>query len=227
MSWLRFRTIAKRVTRISSGSMVVTLDFDSFGQCDMICPMAFYWHYVAPHRIRIGALDFPRCRTWAHIEELNLQRFARILEFQGCVAFVGSGASVPLGYPKWNDLLPHVDNVEYQQLRKLLLDENSGLDCPQAIEIAEELLGRGDSNRGRQKIVEHLSSQFYDEIAKKTRRENIFRNMPEFDEPPLPRLLEFPIRRFITTNYDSEIEQAIGKALGLTQDAVNKLSFSQ
>jgi hypothetical protein len=63
------------------------------------------WIYIAPHRIRKAPLNFPFSGQWEQVEEINMQRLARVFEFQGCIAFVGSGASIPLHYPSWEDLI--------------------------------------------------------------------------------------------------------------------------
>ncbi len=191
-----------------------------------------YWHYVAPHRVRSGNLALPKCESWEEIQDLNLQRFARTLEFQGCVAFVGSGASLPLGYPKWKGLLPEAGELlkddpiraqELEALRKLIQSEADAIGCPEAFEIAQDLLTtkRGDrETSGRDEIINDLRSRF----EEGARRRELEKGQ-EKDDPPLPALLDLPIRRFITTNYDYELEKALKSRLGPDYDP-NK-SFAQ
>ena len=171
------------------------------------CP----WHYVAPHRIRTGGLALPKRKSWGEIEDLNLQRFARILEFQGCIAFVGSGASCDLEYPGWKKLLPR--DPLYEELRKELKKE--AIEAPAALEIAADLFEAredgGESNTGgRQFLVGHIEGLF--EKAKKKAEGK--RSKGELTHEPLPALLDLPLRRFITTNYDEELERALKERHG-------------
>ncbi len=189
------------------------------------------WQYVAPQRIRTGVLALPKAQSWPEIQSINYQRFARILEFQGCIAFVGSGSSLALGYPKWNDLLPPSDHSEIPDLNKRAYREligvvaKSEIDPPQALEIAENLLGDESKSEGRQEsgrgvILRHLRRRFDEarEKAVKTARHQA---------SPLEALLTLPIRRFITTNYDLELEEALQKLHSDLSYERGNSSFSQ
>ena len=138
-----------------------------------------HWHYVAPHRIRSGDLALFRCESWGEIAELNRQRFARILQFQGCIAFVGSGASRAHYYPTWSDLLPKWGELrrvapelcvapkilerdpdrtakynelrdKYNELRELIQTATPAIGYPEALEIAADLLNTRTEGEERQ-----------------------------------------------------------------------------
>lgn len=108
------------------------------------------WHYIAPHRIRTEELRVavPACTRWPERESLNLQRLARVLEFQGCVAFLGAGASSEKKYPQWAELLPRPEAFRktfpnrklpegYEGLRELVANKKSAPHIPRLVRPAK------------------------------------------------------------------------------------------
>jgi tetratricopeptide (TPR) repeat protein len=195
------------------------------------------WCYVSPQRIREGVLAVPHQQSWNDIEDLNVQRLARVLEFEGCIGFVGSAMSIPLGYPRWDELLPDPNSIpiceamtQYHKLRELAQKTESLLEIPQALEIAEELLGNGDRAIGRRVLVNNLIARFrLNKTLPVTGVDGGQHSAPSSAEaaqhPPLERMLELPIRKFVTTNYELEIEKEINRVLGRGDERVLELSI--
>jgi tetratricopeptide (TPR) repeat protein len=197
------------------------------------------WVYVAPHRIRAGILAFPKPNNWKEIEELNMQRLARVFEFRGCVAFVGSGASRALvrDYPGWDGLVPC--EKDFQKLEHDSFDETSVKELlalvaetsakahvspTQAVQILQRLLGK-DGKDGRKELFCKYIFKKFDSAAKAAEAQDEARGPA--DKSPFQALLDLPIRRFVTTNYDMEIERALEAKLGASNWNRKESSFEQ
>jgi tetratricopeptide (TPR) repeat protein len=196
--------------------------------------VTWIWEYVAPNRRTEKKLAFRHCEDWLEIEDLNRQRLARVLEFQECVAFVGARVSSDLGYPRWAGLLPGFEpelnvsvGVSPESNYQKILDsvKNKIMDPPQALQIAEGILGNGDADRGRDQIISYLRDRFSDSSR---RKQLALEPHVEQTASSLLNLLKYPIRKFITTNYDQEIEKALKKGRGDVADSeIRDLAFSQ
>lgn len=210
-----------------------------------------HWIYIAPQRIRRNGLAFPRCTVWKDLQELNLQRLARVLEFQGCVAFVGSGASCDVGYPRWKELLPaDLKQADREALDDLL--DRGRIEYPVALQIAAELSRpeedpdkRREGEQSRSGSLESGRLMRLAKLSMLTQLADKFASGPAKhladaarsgggNRNPFDALLELPIRRFITTNYDPEVERALVRLHGKTETAnahelgwTDKKSFHQ
>ena len=176
-----------------------------------------HWIYVAPQRIRQEELALPRCKSWDDFEALNMQRLARVFAFHSCVAFVGSAASLCLGYPTWPGLIP--DPFARERFTEDEL-KRKRIDVTQAIQIIEEL------GPDAQKAVNEHLLKVLSHGADKPTLENRVTEAKKKDDYTFGALLDLPIRRFVTTNYDKEIERALSKKLGPTFWSDDK-SFEQ
>lgn len=168
----------------------------------------------------------------AHIRNM----LARYLNLGTVVALVGAGASIPLGYPSWTrfakdaltkskELIQNPKHLEVIDRYWEYLDKERGneLSAQVMLETCEgfwessirehpvaaggeslqnfrDYIGRYFDERHRKfpEPVEVRQGQWVTPDRKRSKEHN-----------PYLALLELPIRRFITTNYDLEIERAL------------------
>jgi tetratricopeptide (TPR) repeat protein len=159
---------------------------------------------LSPHLLLPDA-KLPRAERLQRSREMLL----RALSLETTIAFVGSGCSVPLGYPTWRELAlslvratlgQHTDNVRCQNLEARLSKPPSGRP-PRPAPTSEEMMFAISVCRqilGEEEYMRRLKEALQ---AKPT---TIACN-------PHDALLGLPIYRFITTNYDLEIENALAK----------------
>lgn len=128
------------------------------------------------------------------------------------IAFLGSGISAPFGYPTWKDLTLGILEATVQNL-SLAGDSTAGLEYVKSLqEGAQKHSGAMDPNalmfligacrtilekRGELKV-------YFDYFSKRFCSQSV---TPAIN--PFEALLNLPIRRFATTNYDCEIERAL------------------
>ncbi|HEX7183219.1 MAG TPA: SIR2 family protein [Thermoanaerobaculia bacterium] len=130
------------------------------------------------------------------------------------VAFIGSGVSIPFGYLTWEDLAFKVLACTLQALN----DEKSAPGC---VSYIESLQRGAQSMKGR---LQENALMFVIGACKSALEQNkldaayhaLFKK--HFAEGPccpvvdlFAALLNLPIRRFVTTNYDCEIERALSR----------------
>jgi tetratricopeptide (TPR) repeat protein len=197
------------------------------------------WIYVAPHRVRDGALSKPETSGWDELHQLNMQRLARALEFKGCVAFVGNGASACLGYPAWTELVPNIDEfvkmaspdpakphpllackAELDLIRNMV--EKDLVLTPEALQLAEDEI---EAHFATEKLEERsgrlaMMPWFKELLRDRTEAERVGKH------DPFPGIVNLPVCRFVTTNYDEEIERALKHKIGHTLWP-DSLSFEQ
>ena len=140
----------------------------------------------------------------------NRRMLLSVLDLETTVAFIGSGVSRPFGYPSWDSFARGViDFTETaleargrsEDLASLRPDEGQSLDSTDLMFLigsCKKILGPsllGEYHR-------HLEGLFA------PRRER-----PDLD--PLKSLLQLPIQRFATSNYDCEIERALSEKLSI------------
>jgi len=150
--------------------------------------------------------------------ERSRQMLARVLNLRTAIAFVGSGCSVPLGYPTWPHFAqtvvehtlktfavePHATNGLLDRLTRFK-NQLSNLDrigtdrllfmlgiCQQAFEERE-------GKKGKAKFRKFVAEQFGPREAG-----------PRVHNP-YHALMGLPISRFVTTNYDFELEEALAE----------------
>jgi tetratricopeptide (TPR) repeat protein len=156
--------------------------------------------YIAPQHVDSKQFG----HDWETIQKLNIQRLARVLDLKTTIAFLGSGCSRPLGYPSWEDL------VQVESGHRL-----EGLNGKEAKEQAIRFVGAPS-------ILDLLDDQdtVYTQVIQQFHRYST----PPYSNPkdnPYNELLDFTIRRFITTNYDTEMERALieRRGSGWTENA--------
>jgi len=138
---------------------------------------------------------------------------SRVLNMRLVVAFVGAGASVPLGYPTWT------------KFAKLLVTQTLEV-CSDSLNANSKALERFKSQLDSGPVKPHQIMFILGECKKAfehcDRMNSYYRFLRNTFKPPRPRptdainpyeaLLNLRIQRFITTNYDREIEIALAKA---------------
>jgi tetratricopeptide (TPR) repeat protein len=196
------------------------------------------WLTIAPDRIEPDRSD------WQNIELYNKQLLCRALASQTTIAFAGAGMSLPHGLPLWGELyqlmFDHFEkevNNNLKQLAKplrVLADLNaknkarreaakkagrhSDIDLPSAFQLLQSSLDAPGSPTNR-------TSQAQNRTKFTAVLENIIKDVKDLKphNDPYLALLELPIRRFITANYDTQLEKAIEKVRGKDFDR----SFTQ
>lgn len=169
----------------------------------------------------------------------------RVLNLRTTVAVVGSGCSRPLGYPGWHEMAEELltRTVDALSSRPHQGTTGDGID---------RLTGYRDQLRARQR-TNAPELMFYVGVCKRILGEycwtddpyqrffrDRFERAPEGYETgcnPHEVLVHLPVRRFVTTNYDVEIERALSKQKSLSFDRFgidkegrppsNRLSFTQ
>ena len=149
---------------------------------------------------------------------------ARALNLGNTVAFVGAGCSIPLGYPTWRDLARELVEHTLEALGKLGRGTQAEVDRLAGIEtrlesseslpsetlmffssLCQRALDPGRFPGSDKPYEEFFAKRF----ARSTRKPK---------HQPLHRLLELvTVKRFITTNYDLEIERALARKRGISK----------
>ena len=165
------------------------------------------WIYIAPQRIRQKSLALPQCQIWPDFEALNMQRLARVFEFQSAIAFIGSGASACLKYPSWADLVPDSCRQILSGGKELKLT-GKDIDTQQALQIIEQLVNDPSDKDGATVIFEHIKGRFTEKKELADKKQTI-EDLEKQEGYTFGSLADLPVRRFVTTNYDKE---KIGRA---------------
>jgi hypothetical protein len=156
---------------------------------------------------------------WGATREDRIQRardmLSRVLNLRSTVAFVGAGCSVPLGYPTWKQFAkllvahtiencPSLPGDSKTSYLNLLLRFQTQLES-ESIRPHQIMFILGECK----KVFEHCQGmKKYYRFLKTTFKP---RDHEAVQLNPYDALLDLPIKRFITTNYDREIEIALVK----------------
>jgi len=159
--------------------------------------------------VGFGSHRLPRVAThsethdhYAH-DQRSREMLCRVLALRTCIAFIGSGCSIPLGYPTWRDLawqlLERTRKIkENERLNRYqaTLESNSYKteDLPLFIAACKNLLCKAGQG--------HSYEDFFFDMFKPVTPWKESHN-------PYKELLDLPIHRFITSNYDCEMERAL------------------
>ena len=146
--------------------------------------------------------------------ERSKQMLARVLNLHTTVAFVGSGGSVPLDYPSWPEFtrlvvektLSHVaghsstSNELQERLERFaqqLKTETIASDrLLFMLGVCQRAFQESDPKKGKEKFRTFVAELFELKEEKK-------------DGNPYHALMDLPINRFVTSNYDFELERAL------------------
>jgi tetratricopeptide (TPR) repeat protein len=145
-------------------------------------------------------------------EERRLHRenmLFRVLNMKNVVAVVGSGCTTPLGYDSWTRFAQKLlattrttiqRSDEQQRLEDLTVGPGSSEnDLTYSIGVCQSLIGRPEEKDYYAKYAEFFRTNFGDKGEPVVVAEG----------NPLIDLVKLPLYRFMTTNYDREIERAV------------------
>ncbi|MCP4655120.1 MAG: NACHT domain-containing protein, partial [bacterium] len=176
---------------------------------------------LGPHRLLPGATREERIAR-------SREMLFRALNLGTTVAFVGSGCSAPLGYPSWNGIAGGLIRETLGVLKKSP-SESKNSPAVATLEPFERRLADGEELRAVelmfimgvcQSVAKELKTR--DPSAKNFVGDYFRQAFKPRPEPaaapanPYHALLELPIKRFVTTNYDEEIERALEHARGIS-----------
>jgi tetratricopeptide (TPR) repeat protein len=175
--------------------------------------------------LAFGAERFPLDpkATFSEREERSRIMLHRALNLRTTIAFVGSGCSSPLGYPSWLQLVRDVigftisqggwDGETMQRLRafeKRLRRPVVARNVIFYLGFCQTLLDRNREGRFHSYIASRIK-----EVMSGVERDGAHN--------PYRALKTLPIQRYITTNYDHELEQMLKE----TPEVGEPLSFTQ
>lgn len=202
--------------------------------------------------VRFGAHK-QRPPRWSNRDERQLHSIdmlCRVLNMRTTVAVVGSGCTIPLGYPTWEgfacglvdrvaDGLAGVTDAgdelgrfrEYQATLKSRTDRKEKIEAESLmfyINACQKVLEPGVLDwKGKNPYHDYIRERFGKRFDKAKNP----------DRPdPCAALLDLPITRFVTTNYDCEIEWALSDernvpeekfGIGRAAPVPGALSFTQ
>lgn len=147
------------------------------------------------------------------LERRSRIMLARALNLRTVVAFIGSGCSAPLGYPVWRGLVTdlvketigHVSSLSlrarFTGIHKRLAEPTNSISTRSLmfyLSLCQQHLKVGDSDVLHDYIAEQIRT--FEREAEKHR---------DKDYNPYTALGKLPIRRFVTTNYDLELDMMV------------------
>jgi tetratricopeptide (TPR) repeat protein len=150
------------------------------------------WRSIAPNRIA------PTTNVWTEIRGYNLQRLCHSLASQTTVVFTGAGCSQTCGLLSWSDLYEKIRKKFSSKLSSELrngLRKASSAEIPLALDLIEAAV---TPKRLHEAVVKALTPS----ARSSTGNKNAY-----------AEIVELPVRRFMTTNYDDLLEKAIKKAV--------------
>lgn len=177
-------------------------------------------------RLGVQHLGLDKCDDEAQVQHWSRQLLARALNTDRTVAFVGSGVSRAYGHPSWTKFARRVVRATDRQLRKGNLEirpearaliksvakkgpaglpDGSALSYPEGLllllgECEAAFTAKGRIGRFRRILAEAVAAPEMKERP---------------DHDPLAELIDrLGIRRYLTTNYDLQIEHAFCDLLG-------------
>lgn len=162
------------------------------------------WIYVIPHRC-----DNPKIHEPDALIDMNLQRLARILEWKTSIAFVGAGASLATGKASaksWPDLLEGLAEDHETPLldARRLKEATQFFDTPTLLQFVIEAAEiREDKDWPRKPLVNLLKSSQDGRATSSC-------------DPISLLFLQYQVRRYLTTNYDTKIEDSISRHRDVT-----------
>ncbi|HEV7737060.1 MAG TPA: SIR2 family protein, partial [Chlamydiales bacterium] len=198
-------------------------------------------HRETEHKsIRLGEvleeLDFKHS-TFEQRQEHIKNMLARYLNLRTVVALIGSGASIPLGYPSWTgfakNTLEHaskfITDEDYpgtgiirNYLSYLKNERGNELSAQVMLGECERFWGeyiarlrKGGNGKKLESFRDSIKNAFekvhkqFPQTVPVNGKSMSYKDKLDAEHNPYLALLKLPIKRFITTNYDLEIERGI------------------
>lgn len=184
------------------------------------------------HRIGFGVARFapPAGASRAERIERAEQMLARALNLRTLVAVVGSGCSRPMGYPSWTGFAAEVVEHSAAALEErrdepgaaAALAEvrafRAGLAGGETLPATDLTYYLGSAKRLLDRFewpVHPYAGYVRRRFGPEGERDG---ELPPLDAQPHRALAELPIRRFVTTNYDRELELALAEHGGVAYE---------
>lgn len=143
---------------------------------------------------------------WKDQERRNREMLSHALNLRDTILFIGSGCSIPLGYPSWQELADKAISVTEEKFtsyaeflgkcKEAVNNRNRATDLSFILGACESVWKQEDAVNGSREYRRQLADLF---MAKPDRK--------KYD--PYKRLLELPVRRFVTSNYDCALEHTM------------------
>ena len=168
-------------------------------------------------------LGFESAADEDEIQQRSRYMLARALNIGRLVGFVGAGISVPYGYVDWPTFVSQavqetqtyfsLDQFRQNQHVRAALEiinrsAHTSSNHEQSSQRALLVLGLCQELFERYELSQYLKDKIPHLIQNKTDREK--RSNPNASLDPLRQIVDYlGIRRFVTTNYDREIERAL------------------
>ena len=195
------------------------------------------WMGLGVHRMRRDPLA-----VGDQHRERSLAMLARVLHLGNAVAVVGNGCSRPLGYPSWGAFVRLAVRLTKRQL--------SEASAPRELtRRLDELVGRRRRLPPEAKmsalgychrLLDHFerASAYREKLNQEFVKLQVRAAALRDDGNPYHALMRLAIHRFVTTNYDVELERAIAAKRGICpillglqepppREPVDRLSFTQ
>jgi len=160
-------------------------------------------------------LPLPECSTRRERIEHSQQMLLRALGLGTTVAVIGSGMTIPFGYPTWQELATEILEFTLHSLEETSRSAQDQRFTVDVEEVKRMLAGAKAQEQDQNALMfligsckklllrNHLKKD-YDEIFRKRFGQGTWVPWSAFGP-----LLDLPIKRFVTTNYDCEIERAL------------------
>jgi tetratricopeptide (TPR) repeat protein len=191
--------------------------------------------------------ELPATATRAEVIEQRMEILAHCLSMRTTVAFVGAGCSLSLGYPDWPSLarkaiaktqeaLASRNETEYAAAAARLAQYGFATNGSECLNTDQFLVRLGFCQRISEKLeADGHGNPYRDFLSATFSGEHSVDRTLDNPSNPYFALLQLPIYRFITTNYDLELEHALAssaldrKRYGLEAgcDKPSRLSFTQ
>lgn len=159
-------------------------------------------------------------------QDVNHQRMvmlARCLNMRTTVAFIGSGCSIPLGYPTWTSLardvaaatgaaLERCVEPKYREARARIAQFDVRFESGDVTRTEDFLFVLGFCKRISAEMEQDgHGSPYADYLQRTFSGQHVSKRPTDKDHNPYAALLTLPISRFVTTNYDMELEHVLSR----------------
>lgn len=165
----------------------------------------------------IGAARIPRSE-WPReqLQQRNREMLYRAMNLRTTVAVVGTGLSIPFGYPDWRGFVKNAlemakDSVTKDSERVRRIESLEAVLRSVGVGSAEYLsiLGEAKQICRDPNNSTDVGEEFAKKLAIRFRAPHTDRSVSSEDRSPLAALLDLPIHRFVTSNYDCELERQL------------------
>jgi hypothetical protein len=166
----------------------------------------------------------PQFQTWEQQEKRNREMLSHVLNLRDTIVFVGAGCPAALGHPTWKQLATFVIKMTQEELsdNSKKLEESLRNNCESRLAEFSKILQLPKCPATSLLFVlgscENIWEGVFGDTRKTNRgaqqfRERVAKYVARPSKPslanPYEHLLRLPATRFITSNYDFSLEEAI------------------